>query len=167
MPERAEVPINVENDVLTARQSGRDMAKALGFGSADQTRLATAISELGRNIIKYAEKGKITVQDESDQAMIRLKVIVEDNGPGIPDIQKALQDGYTTGRSLGVGLPGTKRLVHEFDIVSRPGYTRVTVGIVRPKGAGGGRTGGRPGAGAGRAGGRPGMGARAGMRRRG
>ncbi len=164
MPERKEVPINVENDVLTARQFGRDMAKSLGFGSADQTRLATAISELGRNIIKFAEKGKITVLDESDQSMIRLKVVVEDNGPGIPDIQKALEDGYTTGRSLGVGLPGTKRLMHEFDIVSRPGYTRVTVGIVRPKGAAGG---GRAAGSSGRAGGRAAMGARAGMRRRG
>lgn len=136
MPEQKQVPINVENDVLTARQTGRDMAKQLGFGSADQTRLATAISELGRNIIKYAEKGVITILDQSDQSMIRLRVVVEDNGPGIPDIDKALQDGFTTGRSLGVGLPGTKRLVHEFDIVSRPGYTKVTVGVVRPRTAG-------------------------------
>ena len=133
MPEEKKVPINTEDDVLTARQTGRDMAKQLGFGSADQTRLATAISELGRNIIKYAEKGVITVVDQSDQSMMRVRVIVEDNGPGIPDIDKALQDGFTTGRSLGVGLPGTKRLVHEFDIVSRPGYTKVSVAVVRPK----------------------------------
>ena len=152
MPEQKQVPINVENDVLTARQTGRDMAKQLGFGSADQTRLATAISELGRNIIKYADKGVITILDQSDQSMIRLRVVVEDNGPGIPDIDKALQDGFTTGRSLGVGLPGTKRLVHEFDIVSRPGYTKVTVGVVRP------RTGPGPaGAGARGMAARPGM----------
>ena len=168
MPEKTkQVAINTESDVLVARQAGRDMAKNLGFGSADQTRLATAISELGRNIIKYAEKGSITVADESDSMNIRVKVVVEDNGPGIPDIQKALTDGYTTGRSLGVGLPGTKRLVHEFDIVSRPGYTRVTVGVVRPRGAGGaggaGRLGGRAG---GRTGGRSTPGARPSLRPR-
>ena len=144
MPEIKEIPINVESDVLVARQAGRDLARQLGFGSADQTRLATAISELGRNIINYAEKGVVTIRDDSDQSMIRLRVICEDNGPGIADIQKALTDGYTTGRSLGVGLPGTKRLVHEFDIVSRPGHTKITVGIVRPRPAGG-TTGGRPG----------------------
>ena len=137
MPDKEkEVPINVESDVLVARQAGRDVAKQLGFGSADQTRLATAISELGRNVINYAEKGVCRIIDESDQSTIRLKVIVEDNGPGIPDIQKALTDGFTTGRSLGVGLPGTKRLVHEFDIVSRPGHTKVTCGIARPRPSG-------------------------------
>jgi serine/threonine-protein kinase RsbT len=149
MPEmEKQIPINVESDVLVARQAGRDMAKQLGFGSADQTRLATAISELGRNVINYAKEGLCTIIDESDQSMIRLKVIVEDHGPGIPDIQKALTDGFTTGRSLGVGLPGTKRLVHEFDIVSRPGHTKVTCGIVRQKTAGASSGAGRRGLGA-------------------
>jgi serine/threonine-protein kinase RsbT len=144
MPEKEkEIPINVESDVLIARQAGRDMAKQLGFGSADQTRLATAISELGRNVINYAVEGVCRIYDESDQSMIRLKVIVEDHGPGIPDIKKALTDGFTTGRSLGVGLPGTKRLVHEFDIVSRPGHTKVTCGIVRPRPTGGSGVGAR------------------------
>jgi serine/threonine-protein kinase RsbT len=128
-----QIPINMESDVLSARSAGRDMAKKLGFASADQTRLATAISELGWNIIKYAEKGVVTVVDESDSSNMKVKVVVADNGPGIPDINKALEDGYTPRRRLSVGLPGTKQLVHEFDIISRPGHTRVTVAITRPQ----------------------------------
>ncbi len=144
MPYEKQVPIVTEGDVLVARTEGRDTARRLGFGSADQTRLATAISELGRNVLKYAEKGSCTISERSDGTTTRLVVIVEDNGPGIPDIPKAMSDGYTTGRSLGMGLPGTKRLVHEFDIISRPGYTRVTAGIIKSRQSG---TGSRSSAG--------------------
>lgn len=121
------VPIKRDTDVVTARRSGRDMAKKIGFGSADQTRLATAISELTRNVIKYADTGECMIYDESDSECNKIRVVVEDHGPGIPDIATAMTDGYTTGGTLGAGLPGTRRLVNEFNISSEPGHTRVEI----------------------------------------
>jgi len=132
----AKIPINVEADIIVARQAGRDMAQKLGFGIADQTRLATGISELTRNVINYAKRGTCTITDDSDQSMIRVRATVEDHGPGIPDVKRAMADGFSTGRSLGMGLPGTKRLVHDFDISSRPGNTKVTISIARPRPSG-------------------------------
>ena len=123
------IPISRDADVVTARRSGRDMAKIVGFGTADQTRLATAISELTRNVIKYAGDGECTIYDESDLTRNRIRVVVEDNGPGIPDIDAAMEDGYTTGGTLGAGLPGTRRLVNEFVITSEPGLTRVVIAM--------------------------------------
>ena len=123
------VPIRRDSDVVTARRSGRDMAKKIGFGSADHTRLATAISELTRNIIKYPGDGECTIYDESSESRNRIRVVVEDHGPGIPDIEIAMTDGYTTGGTLGAGLPGTRRLVNEFDITSEPGLTRVEIAM--------------------------------------
>ncbi|OPX22861.1 MAG: anti-sigma regulatory factor [Planctomycetales bacterium 4484_123] len=123
------VQIRQQADVVAARQAGREAAKELGFGLADQTRLATAISELARNVVQYAGAGQCTISDESDDQFIRIRVVVEDHGPGIPDVERALRDGFSTGNGLGAGLPGTKRLVHEFDIESKPGHTRVTVGM--------------------------------------
>ena len=124
-----------DRDVLRARQSGRMRARNLGFGRADQTRLATAISELTRNVLRYAGKGTCSFrQEEVDETDRRLEVTVEDNGPGISDLEAAMRDGYSTGSGLGAGLPGAKRLVHEFDIESRPGYTRITIAITtKPK----------------------------------
>ena len=123
------VPIRHDADVVMARRSGRDMAKKIGFGTADQTRLATAISELTRNVIKYAGDGECAIYDESNPTLNRIRVVVEDHGPGIPDIEIAMTDGYTTGGTLGAGLPGTRRLVSEFDITSRPGLTRVEIAM--------------------------------------
>ncbi len=125
------VEIKVESDIVAARQAGRDMARELGFGSADQTRLATAISELARNVIQYAGEGVCVVTDELDRNTFGLRVTVEDHGPGIPDIEKAMEYGFSTGRSLGAGLPGAKRLVHEFNLESEPGHTMVTIAMVR------------------------------------
>lgn len=116
-------------DVVAARQAGREMARRLGFGSADQTRLATAISELARNALQYAGEGVCLIRDESDVRRIRVKVVVEDHGPGIPDIEQAMTDGFTTSGRLGAGLPGARRLAHEFEIESEPGRTRVTIGM--------------------------------------
>ncbi|MDG0866970.1 anti-sigma regulatory factor [Candidatus Lucifugimonas marina] len=116
-----------DTDVVTARRYGRDMAKKIGFGSADQTRLATAISELTRNVIKYADNGECLIYDESNESCNKIRVVVEDHGPGIPDIETAMADGYTTGGTLGAGLPGTRRLVNEFNISSEPGHTRVEI----------------------------------------
>jgi serine/threonine-protein kinase RsbT len=127
------IQIKGSNDVVTARQVGRDMARILGFGSADQTRFATAISELTRNIIQYAGTGLCTITDKSDKSIIKIVVVVEDAGPGILDIDKAMKQGYTTGNGLGAGLPGTKRLVQEFNIDSAPGCTVVTIAMTRQR----------------------------------
>jgi len=129
----ARIVLKDETDIVAARGAGREMARRLGFGSADQTRLATAISELTRNVIQYAGEGVCVVRDESNGGRLRVKVTVEDHGPGIPDVGRAMEYGFSTGRGLGAGLPGAKRLVHEFDIESRPGYTRVTVAMNRPR----------------------------------
>ncbi|MBA7708963.1 Serine/threonine-protein kinase RsbT [subsurface metagenome] len=127
------VEIRAQSDIIVARRAGRDMARDLGFGSADQTRLATAISELTRNIIQYAGEGVCVITDESDKTTIKVRVKVEDNGPGIPDIDQVMEQGFSTARGLGAGLPGTKRLVQEFDIDSVPGHTIVIIAITQRK----------------------------------
>ena len=125
------IAINSESDIVVARRAARDIAAQLGFGSADQTRLATAISELARNVIRYANTGSCIITEESAGATIRLRVVVEDYGPGIPDIDKAMEDGFSTGGGLGAGLPGARRLVHDFSLESEPGHTRATVAMNR------------------------------------
>ncbi|MFN7973058.1 MAG: anti-sigma regulatory factor [Acidobacteriota bacterium] len=123
--------IRNETDIVRARQAGRDLARELGFGTADQTRLATAISELARNIIHYAGEGWCVVTEVSAADTVGIRVVVEDEGPGIADLSKAMTMGYTTGKGLGAGLPGAKRLVHTFEIESQPGHTRIVLGISR------------------------------------
>ncbi len=105
------------------------MAAAVGFTLIDQTRLATVTSELARNVIKYAKRGRMIAQPtEKPDGRSGLRLIFEDSGPGIPDIEAAMRDGFTTGRGLGKGLPGSKRLMDEFKIESSVGLgTRVTV----------------------------------------
>ncbi len=105
------------------------MAAWLGFRIIDQTRLATVTSELARNVVKYARRGRMIAQPlDSAQGRAGLRLIFEDDGPGIPDISAAMRDGFTTGRGLGKGLPGSKRLVDQFEIESAVGVgTRVTV----------------------------------------
>jgi serine/threonine-protein kinase RsbT len=122
------VPIVREQDIVTARQEGRELAAELGFSSTDQTLLATAISELARNIVSYAGKGTIVVGTLEHGDRSGIVVIARDDGPGIADIELAMRDGYSTGNSLGVGLPGARRLVDEFELVSTPGAgTTVTL----------------------------------------
>jgi len=133
MEELKTIPILIDADVVVARATARELAKSLGFGSADQTRLATAVSELTRNVLRYAEKGECHVWDDSDEQLLRIRVVVEDHGPGIADLDAAMGDGYTTGGGLGAGLPGTKRLVHEFDLKSRPGETQVSIAVTARK----------------------------------
>ena len=125
------IKIKVEKDIVAARQAGRKMARTLSFGSADQTRLATAISELTRNVIQYAGTGVYTITDKSNKNMMKIQITVEDNGPGIPDIKKAMKGSISTAKGLRAGLPRTKRLVHEFNIESEPGHTKVTVAMFR------------------------------------
>ena len=105
------------------------MAASLGFGLLDQTRLATVASELARNAVKYATGGRLILQPTADaRGRAGLRLIFEDEGPGIPDLDAAMRDGFSTGKSLGKGLPGSKRLVDEFTIESAPGRgTSVTV----------------------------------------
>lgn len=114
------VAINSNQDIVVARQHGRALAVQLGFSAVDATFLATAISELARNIVSYARKGQITIKAIRDSARNGIMVIASDRGPGISDIQQALRDGFSTSGSLGMGLPGVRRLMDEFAIVSHP-----------------------------------------------
>jgi serine/threonine-protein kinase RsbT len=117
------------HDIAVARNEVRQLAAALGFRAIDQTRLATVASELARNIIKYGGGGRLIAQPtEGPAGQQALRLIFEDSGPGIPDIAAAMRDGFSTGRGLGKGLPGSKRLVDDFRIESEVGQgTRVTV----------------------------------------
>jgi len=112
------VRINSDQDIVVARQKGRSLAMALGFSSGDATLLATAISELARNIVSYAKTGEIVVKVIHGSSNSGIQVVARDNGPGIPDVQQALRDGFSTSGSLGLGLPGVMRLVDEFHIAS-------------------------------------------------
>jgi serine/threonine-protein kinase RsbT len=122
------VPVNADIDIVTARQKGRELARELGFTSTDLALIATAISELARNIILYANTGQIILAVSENGTKRGIKVVAHDDGPGIPDVERALEEGFSTSRSLGLGLSGVRRLMDEFDIVSEVGHgTTVTV----------------------------------------
>jgi serine/threonine-protein kinase RsbT len=123
------IPIESDGDVVTARQQARAMASALELTSTDQTLLATAISEVARNITAYAVRGEVVLSViEDDGGRRGIRVIARDQGPGIENLELALQDGYTSGGGLGLGLPGARRLVHHFEIETAPGRgTKVTL----------------------------------------
>lgn len=112
------VNIQTEWDIVAARQLGRNVAKELGFGIVDQARITTAISELARNIFIYADKGTVCIEKIYEKGHAGLRIVAVDNGPGINDIRLAMEDGYSTSGGLGAGLPGVKRLMDEFHIVS-------------------------------------------------
>ena len=115
-------------DIVAARQEGRKLADQLGFSDVDQTVIATAISEVARNIVEYAEKGEIHINPILNGTKKGILIVARDSGPGIVDLALAMQDGYTTGRGLGLGLSGAKRLMDEFDIQSMEGQgTTVTM----------------------------------------
>lgn len=127
------VAINSDQDIVLARQKGRAKAVELGFSSGDATLIATAISELARNIVAYAGKGRITLKVVNGLNRQGISVIASDEGPGIPDVRQALRDGFSTSGSLGLGLPGVRRLMDEFEITSQPGRgTTVVVKKWRP-----------------------------------
>lgn len=115
------VAINSDQDIVAARQRGRALAAELGFSGVDATLIATAISELARNIVSYARRGEITLKSVSDANRQGIQVVASDDGPGIPDVRQALRDGFSTSGSLGLGLPGVRRLMDEFEITSGPG----------------------------------------------
>jgi serine/threonine-protein kinase RsbT len=127
-PDGIVVPIRSAADVVTARQMGRSLAVRFGFTGGDLTVIATAISELARNILEYATTGEILLQPVERGGRNGIAIAARDEGPGIPDVPRALQDGYSTGTGLGLGLPGARRLMDEFEIVSEVGKgTTVTV----------------------------------------
>ena len=128
MDAEVRIPIGRSEDIVTARQRGRELASSLGFGAGDLTLIATAISEAARNIVLYAKRGEIVIALEARGEQSGLIITACDEGEGIPDIRQALQDGYSTSGRLGVGLPGVKRLMDEFEISSKVGKgTVVTV----------------------------------------
>jgi serine/threonine-protein kinase RsbT len=121
------VPVKSEPDVVAVRRRVREVASQLGFSLVDQTKVITAASELARNTIIYGGGGSMQVETLNGPRT-GLRLTFEDRGPGIPDIALALRDGFTTGSGLGLGLGGSKRLVNEFEIVSRVGEgTRITI----------------------------------------
>ena len=133
MPPETEERIAIESDhdVVTARQRARELAAGLDLTSTDQTLLATAISEVARNITTYATRGEVLlsiVRDAGPPVREGIRVVARDKGPGIADVELAMQDGYTSGGGLGLGLPGARRLVHDFKIETAPGRgTKVTL----------------------------------------
>lgn len=115
------VTIDSDRDILSARQQGRALAQQLGLSSSDQTVVATVISELARNIVLYARPGALTLGVLESNGRRGVWVEARDRGPGIADIERALRVGFSTSKSLGLGLPGVRRLVDEFEIRSKPG----------------------------------------------
>jgi serine/threonine-protein kinase RsbT len=128
VPSDMHVRIEREADIVTARQKGRELASAVGFSSTDQTIIALAISEIARNIVSYAHRGGLTLSRVENGGRRGITIVARDEGPGIPDIELAMRDGYSSTRSLGVGLPGAKRVMDEFDLRSTVGEgTTVTM----------------------------------------
>ena len=126
---RDTVPIAADDDVVRVRQRVRDAAVRLGFSLVDQTKLVTAASELARNTLVYGKGGTLLIEELHEGGRGGLRLTFEDRGPGIPDIELALRDGYTSGSGLGLGLSGAKRLSQQFEISSTPGAgTRVVIG---------------------------------------
>lgn len=119
MEDRSYVNIYTEWDIVAARQLGRNEAKKIGFGTVDQARITTAISELARNIYLYAGEGRIEITRIYSEKLYGISIVASDTGPGIADIRKVMDDGYTTSGGLGAGMPGVRRLMDEFNLVSK------------------------------------------------
>lgn len=125
---RDNIPVFREQDVVPMRNRVKDTAVKVGMGIVNQTKLITAASELVRNMLRYGGGGEVLIETVSEGRDSGVRLTFIDKGPGIPDIALAMQDGYSTGKSLGLGLPGTRRLVSVFDIQSAPGMgTKVTI----------------------------------------
>lgn len=122
------VAIEREADIVLARQAGRQLAASLGFSTTDQTLIATAISEVARNIVVYAQHGEIVLCQTADDGRVGIVVMAIDQGPGIDNKELALRDGFSTKNSLGLGLPGARRLMDDFILDSEVGRgTTVTM----------------------------------------
>lgn len=127
MLDELHVPIRSDTDIVSARQIGRAYAAKIGFNGGDLTLIATAVSELARNIVEYAKEGEIIFQALQQGNQLGISITVRDEGPGILDVAQAMQDGYSSRRSLGLGLPGTKRIMDEFEITSHVGQGTTVV----------------------------------------
>jgi anti-sigma regulatory factor (Ser/Thr protein kinase) len=128
MGDEIRVPITSDSDMVPARAQGRALATKLGFSRTDATLIATAISEIARNIVVHVGNGEILLEPMYEDGRYGLLVVAQDTGPGIRDIDAALDDGFASGKGLGLGLPGARRLMDEFDIASEPGKgTTVTM----------------------------------------
>jgi serine/threonine-protein kinase RsbT len=121
MEREARIDISSATDIVTARQKGRGLAIELGFEGSDLTVIATAISEIARNIIEHAERGQIVLSLVHQGNRRGLAIVAQDQGPGIPDVGQAMQYGFSSRKGLGVGLPGAKWLMDEFDIETKVG----------------------------------------------
>jgi serine/threonine-protein kinase RsbT len=131
--DRIHVPIKSDVDIVRARQLGRGTAAKTGFSSTDQSLIATAISELARNIVLYAKQGEIIIEQIENTGKWGIRVVARDEGPGIRNVEQALQVGYSTSGGLGLGLPGVRRLMDGFDIKSTRGRgTTVTIRKWKP-----------------------------------
>ena len=131
---QGEVRIDDESHIVTVRTTVREVAERLGFGITDVTRIVTAASELARNVFRYAGVGSMRWRTLDVDGMPGIELVFTDQGPGIPDILQAMREGYSSARGMGMGLPGTKRLMDEFDIESKVGHgTTVTVRKWRKK----------------------------------
>lgn len=127
-PRAATLRLATEADLVGVVAYARDLARRLGFADADQARCATAVSELARNVLKYAREGRVTLRGVERATRVGLEALVEDEGPGIADLEQAMRDHFSTGGSLGLGLGGVKRLMDELHIDSAPGAgTRVRI----------------------------------------
>jgi serine/threonine-protein kinase RsbT len=123
-----QVAVRVQHDIVNVRQVVRSWSLSIGLGLVDLTKLVTAASEIARNTVEYGGGGTLQIEELRDGLRHGMRLVFEDQGPGIPDIDRAMTDGYTTGTGMGLGLGGTRRLVDEFDISSTPGAgTRVAI----------------------------------------
>jgi serine/threonine-protein kinase RsbT len=128
-PDETRIEIATDTDIVKARQVGREMAAGAGCSATDLTMVATAISEIARNLLTHAGGGELTMRMVDRIGRRCLEIVARDEGPGIADVDRALEDGYTTGEGLGLGLPGARRLMDEFTITSEPGHGTVVTMI--------------------------------------
>ena len=126
--EEVEVAVANSNDVILARQQARHLAEKLGFTGTDVTLIATAVSEVARNIVEHAGRGTVRLAIVRAEARDGLQIVASDHGPGIDDVELALRDGYSTSGAMGLGLPGARRLMDDFAVASSPdGGTTVSM----------------------------------------
>jgi len=127
-----EIRVTIESveDIVVARQEGRALVQSLGFSTTQATLIATAISELARNIVLYAITGEIILSKTVNGHQVGIVIIAKDHGPGIPDLKHALMSGYTTSGGLGLGLPGVKQIMNSFDIQSEPGKGTIVTTVM-------------------------------------